>query len=251
MTPQEYLKFCRDLHKSYAIELDIVQTYLNGAPVLPLVPVVANPGGVMIIGAYPTAKFATIGAQRDVPVADIDAPFSDQKYFDGAQVRDVRAGKELRDHYLSHLDLDEKQLWLTNLVKVFLFKHGHVDKYEALGRIIPESRSRFSELAMAGLDKWIPKEIALCNPKAIILLGEEVSSIITGVAGGKRVQQLFDGQPHIVSIGKHQVPAFCLPHPGIVMRQHDAKLKEGQTNWSKKLQELLPDIRMWLKANLK
>lgn len=251
MTPQQHLSFCRDLHKSYASELNIAQSYLHGNPVLPLAPVVANPGGVMVIGAYPTAKFASIGGQRDVPVADIDAPFSNQTYFDGSQVRDVRAGSELQEYYLKPLGLSEKQLWLTNLVKVFLFKQGHVDKYKELGHTISESRTRFNDLARAGLENWIPREVALCDPKAVILLGEEVSSITTGVSGSKRVQRLFNGQPHIVSIGKHQVPAFCLPHPGIVMRQHNAKLKDGQTNWSARLQALLPDIRKWLKANLK
>ena len=106
-------------------------------------PVVTNPGGVMIIGAYPTAKFATIDGVRDVPVADIDAPFSNQTYFDGASVRDVRAGKEMETEYLKPLGLIENQLWLTNLVKVFLFKPGHVAKYEKLSKDAEGSRMRF------------------------------------------------------------------------------------------------------------
>jgi uracil-DNA glycosylase len=250
MKPKQYLAFCRDLHKSYSADLNCTQTYLHGNPVLPLPPLVANPGGVMVIGAYPTAKFATIGAGRDVPVSDIDAPFSNQTYFDGANVRDVRAGAELLEHYIKPLGLTEQQLWLTNLVKIFLFKPGHVAKYKDLSKEIPETRSRFNSFAEYTLKKWLPEEIAICSPKAVLLLGEEVCSVITGEPVGKRVQQLFDGQPHSVKIGEHEVVAFCLPHPGIVMRQHDAELIPERINWAVKLQELLPEIRTWLDVHL-
>ena len=45
--------------------------YLYTNPVQPVVPLDLAQDNVFIIGAYPTAKFATMKGQRDVPVADI------------------------------------------------------------------------------------------------------------------------------------------------------------------------------------
>lgn len=202
----------------------------------------------MIVGAYPTAKFATIGKERDVPVGDIDAPFSNQTYFDGANVREVKAGKELSEKYLGPLGLTEKDLWLTNLVKVFLFKEGHVEKYRRLGRPVLESRTRFEEFAKSSIP-LLKEEILLANPKAVILLGEEVTKILMDVKGpGKK---FFDGKPHDLMLTGSAIPTFCLPHPGIVMRP-PRKKAEGTPepiHWGERLSAMLPQIWRWLDQN--
>jgi len=238
-------EFQRKIAAEYLNTVGYSATYLHGNPVLPVIPVVTNPGRVMIIGAYPTARFATIGKERDVPVADIDAPFSNQTYFDGASVRRVRAAEELLKHYLEPLGLREGDLWLTNLVKVFLFKEGHAEKYLRLGRPALESRSRFEEFAKGSLE-LIKEEMALAQPKAVILLGEEVSKLLVEVKGPG--QQLFDGKPHELKIMETTAKAFCLPHPGIVMRPK-RKQKNGEpvpTDWNKKLVGLIHSIRNWI-----
>ena len=206
-------------------------------------PVVTNPGGVMIVGAYPTAKFATVNGVRDVPVADIDAPFSNQTYFDGASVRNVRAGKELETEYLKPLGLIENQLWLTNLVKVFLFKSGHTAKYQKLGNEAEESRRRFREFAENEQAQAIfQEELTIANPSAVILLGEEVTKIICRV-GSARAKQMFDGIPRDIEIAGRVQKVFCLPHPGIVMRPGN--------NWGAHLRQVLPGMRKHLTSMLR
>ncbi|MCB2205029.1 hypothetical protein KQI65_09795 [bacterium] len=245
MTMPTIQAFQKKLATGYLDQLDYHPTYLHGNPLQPVVPVQTATDGVMIIGAYPTAKFATIGRERDVPVADIDAPFSTQKYFDGAQVRDVRAGTELQEHYLNRLGLGLKDLWLTNLVKVFLFKPGHVAKYKALGKKVEESRSKFASFAEKS-HPLLKIELEVARPKAVILLGEEVTKLLCGV-GSTAAKQMFDGHPREIDIEGTKQTVFCLPHPGIVMRA-SSKQKSGRKNkWAAVLAELLPGMKMRLK----
>ncbi|MFZ1730540.1 MAG: uracil-DNA glycosylase family protein [Bacteroidota bacterium] len=239
------ISYQRKLAAEYLDTIGCSATYLHGNPVLPVVPVQTKTGSVMIIGAYPTAKFATIGRERDVPVGDIDAPFSNQTYFDGASVRTVKAGQELAEKYLTQLGLAEADLWLTNLVKVFLFKEGHVEKYKRLVSPALESRSRFEEFAKASIP-LLTEEILLANPKAVILLGEEVTKLL--VDGKGPGQKFFDGKPHALKDMDPAITAFCLPHPGIVMRPARKQIVDAPppVDWSKRLETLLPSVRSWL-----
>ena len=83
-------KFQQDLYANYLQDLhDILPEnykYQNGIPVRPVVPVDTCVGGVMIIGAYPSAHFAMIKNITDVPDADILYPFPKYKYFNGHSV---------------------------------------------------------------------------------------------------------------------------------------------------------------------
>ena len=141
--------------------------YLYGNPVQPVVPLDTAMNGVFIIGAYPSAKFASIGSERDVPVNNLSCPFSTEHYFDGSRVRTVDSGKELEEAYLSPLGLKRDQCWITNLDRIFLFKEGHIKKYRLLGCEWPdrETRSEFENYAeqgmplldvLSGLRKQIP-----------------------------------------------------------------------------------------------
>jgi hypothetical protein len=67
--------------------------YLFGNPVQPVVPLDLARKSAFIIGAYPTAKFAVIEGLRDVPVAGISGPFSNERYFDGSTIRTVKSGE--------------------------------------------------------------------------------------------------------------------------------------------------------------
>ena len=50
--------------------------FLYGNPVLPVVPLDTACGGVFIVGAYPSARFATLKGVADVPVDNNPGPFS-------------------------------------------------------------------------------------------------------------------------------------------------------------------------------
>lgn len=242
------LAFQQQLETEYLGTIEYHVSYIDGTPLRPVIPKVTNTGGIMIVGAYPTAKFATIDGIQNIPVGDIEVPFSTETYSDGGKERDVRAGVELREKYLERLGLTESDLWITNLVKVFLFKPGHVLKYKHFDVKIQETRSRFKSIAEHSL-VFLETEISLAQPKAFILLGEEVSKFLVEVKGPG--QRLFDGKLHELKGINTTAKAFCLPHPGIVMRPKRKKEpgKPAPTDWNKKLEVLLPEIKKWIRPN--
>ena len=219
-------QFQRSLHAEYCHQLSLPENYqyLYGNPVLPVVPVETAIGGILIVGAYPSARFATIGSERDVPVADNLSPFSIETYFDGTHTRRLESGFELEHQYLQPLGLSRGSCWITDLVRVFLFKPGHIKKYRQLDCSWPqfETRSKFEDYAIDGMD-WFEKEIDVAQPRLIITLGADVAGILRGVQGRESRNDLISGKIQDLSVGdqKHQV--IHLAHPGIVMRPASAK----------------------------
>jgi len=136
--------FQRKLFSSYVDCLDLPASYkyIHENPVQPVVPLDTCRGGVFILGAYPSARFAAIGMERDVPVGDNCGPFSTESYFDGSTVRTVNSGHELETEYFKPLGLRRENCWITDLVRVFLFKQGHIDKYRRLSCNWPEAETR-------------------------------------------------------------------------------------------------------------
>jgi uracil-DNA glycosylase len=210
----QYQKDCFDHYKA-SISYPAHYTYLHGNPINPLVPVETPLNKVMIVGAYPTAKFYREDKYNDTPLADIDAPFANQTYFDGSRVRKVLSGDELNEVILKNIGVDRKDCWITNLVKVFLFKEGHAKRYNMLGKKdLKENRSQFKEYAKSSIE-WLNKEIAICQPQVIILLGVEVTQAIFKESAAKATARLSGD----VFTKKNQ-NYICLPHPGILMRGH-------------------------------
>lgn len=157
-TPKPIKDLLKRIHSGYNASNTLPESYdyLHGNPVNPVVPLDTAQNGVFIIGAYPTAKFAVIKGQQYVPVADISGPFSNERYFDGSTIRTVKSGEELESTYLAPLGISRGQCWITNLVKVFLFKDGHITKYRKLGCVWPPTATRddFEQYADEGLD-WL------------------------------------------------------------------------------------------------
>ena len=153
-----YQRRCYAQYKS-SLGLPADYHYLYGNPVQVLVPVETAVGGVMVIGAYPSAKFYTVEGVADVPLMDNDAPFSSEIYFDGRGVRTIPSGYELDENYLSPLGIDRQTCWIIDLVKVSLFKDGHIHHDRQLGATgFSETRSRFREFARLSLP-WLAEEI--------------------------------------------------------------------------------------------
>ena len=69
-------EFQRDCFKKYKQEIKYPEnyTYLYGTPINVLVPIETELNKVMIVGAYPSAKFYTINGIADTPVADMTNP---------------------------------------------------------------------------------------------------------------------------------------------------------------------------------
>ena len=213
--------FQKRLFSNYKDDLSLPQiyNYLYGNPIHPIVPLDTCPNNIFIIGAYPSAKFASIDSERDVPVNDLSCPFSSESYFDGSRVRTVDSGKELEGAYLSPLGLKREQCWITNIVRVFLFKEGHIKKYRRLGCKWPEreTRSEFENYAEQGLH-WLEEELSLAKPKVIITLGAEVAGILQKVKSRKKRNLLLGGDLKEVELNSTTYPIIHLAHPGIVMR---------------------------------
>lgn len=96
MTISDYQKDC---FRNYKQEIGYPEeyTYLFGTPINVLVPIETPFNKVMIVGAYPSAKFYTIDGIADTPVTDNDSPFSNESYFNGTRVRTIPSGKELNE----------------------------------------------------------------------------------------------------------------------------------------------------------
>ncbi|NOY57548.1 MAG: hypothetical protein GXO75_01260 [Calditrichaeota bacterium] len=225
-------RFQQELYTNYLEDLNILPEnykYQNGVHVKPVVPVDTFAGGVMIIGAYPSAHFATINSATDVPDADILYPFPKYNYFDGSRVRPVKSGIELKTKYLKPLHLKRKKCWITNLVRVFLFKKGHIEKYKHLGCSFPgkETRSLFYEIATAGRS-WLIKEVELAKPKLIITLGREVAGFFHDIKNPEKQNELLTTVISEITIGTKTYPSIHFAHPGIIMRQGSDRNKWPQ-----------------------
>ena len=213
----------RRIVNTYAdtVGLDPHVHYAGGARLRPLPPLDTALNGVMIVGAYPSARFEFMAGVRDVPVGDNLGPFEPERYFDGSSVRTQRSADELARYYLEPLQLNREQdCWVTDLVKVFLFKSGHRAKYEKLGIAVPEGyhRERFEELGRASVGMLLA-ELQVAQPELVITLGREVAGILRGVDGSKARNALLGNPPVEVEIQGHRMTMVHLAHPGIVMRR--------------------------------
>ena len=214
---QKYQKNCFKNYKP-SIGYPIEYRYLHGTLINVLVPIETETNKAMIVGAYPSAKFFTIEGKTDVPLASNDSPFSNELYFDGSRVRSIPSGKELNEVILQRIGLERKDCWITNMVKVFLFKDGHINKYKELGtKDIEENRSKFEEYAGKSLI-WLEEEIKICQPSVIILLGMEVTKMVFGLSD-KIAKEYMDGSIKTKEINGETRNVMCLPHPGILMKR--------------------------------
>ena len=144
--------------------------------------------------------------------------------FDGSRVRTQASADELEEFYLGPLGIQRTACWVTDIVKVFLFKEGHREKYAHLGTVPPAGyeRERFEELAVRSLP-WIEKELAIARPRLAITLGAEIAGIIRGAQGQAKRNALLGPAILPMAFGFITVPMVHLAHPGIVMRKNDPK----------------------------
>ena len=220
-------------------------TYLYGNPIKVHVPVDIATGGLMIVGAYPTAHFYTLMGPdgkliTKVPVEDHLYPFSNEMYFDGSGIDQVKSGKEIEELFLKQLGLNHDQCWITDLVKVFLFKPGHIDRYKKLGfNNFEANRHKFLALAKDSM-YYLNEEIELAQPKVIIGLGAEVNAVIHDKSV-KEATKLISKEPiYNKNIGG-DIPFFACPHPGILMREDEHSHK-----WRGILNETLIEVKKYL-----
>ncbi len=219
--PDTVRRLQRDILNHYAADvgLDPDPHYLGGAPLRPLPPLDTAVGGLMILGAYPSARFASVGGKRDVPVGDNLGPFEPERYFDGDRVRTQKSADELKELFLKPWNVSRNKCWVTDLVKVFLFKPGHRAKYTDFGATTPAGydREAFEALAQRSIP-WLAREVQVAKPKLMLTLGAEVAGILRGVKGQRGRNALLGPDVTTLSLDGVEVPTVHLAHPGILMR---------------------------------
>jgi uracil-DNA glycosylase len=227
--------------KSVGLTADV--HYISGAPMLPVVPLDTG-SDVFIIGAYPSARFGTRQGIRDVPMADNLGPFEPERYYDGERVRVQPSAAELEENYLKPLGVPRERCWVTDLVKVFLFKEGHARKYQELGGKVPKGyvREDFEKLGAKSVP-WIEQELALAKPRLVITLGTEVAGIFRGVTSAKGRIALLGPKVRRMPVGDMEVQTAHLPHPGIVMR---VDKKDGNNPWPERNKQWVAELAAWL-----
>lgn len=159
-------------------------------PVMPVVPTRTAQGKVMVIGTFPTAIFTTRlpaagNGKYFLPIANIMAPLESVPHFDGYKTRDVLTAEFFQRACLDELGLDPgKDLWVTNLVKCFMFKDTHANAYKDLGWTDPAKVGAGNEVSVSATAygkmmetanlcgaRFLVDEAQHCQPKLIVTLG--------------------------------------------------------------------------------
>lgn len=162
--------------------------YPDGNPIRPVVPVQTTINKVMVVGAFPSARFERRQGKL-IPVGDNLGPFEPEHYFDGFETRVQESTESLYSEYFPQLGIERKDLWITDIVKVYLYPEKHLKNCRAL---FPYSRfvnthGLFPKVAEASWT-WFEKELSVCNPKLVITLGEIAARVIA------RARPLLDGE---------------------------------------------------------
>lgn len=223
--------------------------YILGSPIRPVVPLDAARDGLFVIGAYPSARFHNINGIRDVPVGDNLGPFENERWFDGSRVREQLSAVELQEHYLQPMGLAREGCWITNLVKVFLFKEGHRRKYKQLDASPPAGywRECFRELGERSVP-FLERELRLAKPRLVVTLGREVAGVLRGVRSPSAQTRLLVPAVSALRIGGMTLPTMHCAHPGILMRARAGPSGQGAApSWRERhIEEFRPALqRAW------
>ena len=245
MSTRRILDYQQKCSRSYlsSIELPADYRYPDGAPIRPLPPLKVAVGGLMIIGAYPSARFEQRqsrlkpGKFRTVPIADNLQPFGREEYFDGLKPTVLVSGETLAEYLLQPLEIEADHCWITDLVKVFLYKDTHIDSCSdsVPGFRGTETRSSFKSLARQSLS-WIREECEICKPKVVVALGQEVAQVISGHNSwsATRLLSLRPNAPE--SLG--HIPTIYAPHPDACRRY---------PKWRRHIKKQIPIIESMLR----
>jgi hypothetical protein len=213
-------RFKRDCYSHYLTDLRAAApsfprtyTYPDGNPIRPVLPIQKAPTGVMVIGAFPSARFESREG-RLIPVADNLSPFGPEAYYDGERVRIQESAHALAENYLEPLGLMPEKLWITDIVKVYLYPDKHIANCRKLfpRKTFVETHSMFRKLADASRS-WFVKEVQACNPKLVITLGEVCARVVS-LDKRSSTKELLDGAVHTLD-AMPDVKVVHLAHPEI------------------------------------
>ena len=244
---RNYLKSCysnyiQDIKKN-VLGFPEKYVYPDGNPVRPVMPVELTRNKIMLIGAFPSARFAKINNLL-IPISDNLSPFGEEKYFDGQQIRIQPSRESLNKNYFPQLTLKIDDLWLTDLVKIYLFPQKHIKNCKLVAPQLEfvNTHDMFMKIAKASLF-WMKQEIALCNPTLIITLGEVVARVL-GSDYETENKILLNGSVNYVKFDKEYRIAH-LAHPEIrrMNKEWDERTKVALEKLASPIQEILDSVR--------
>jgi hypothetical protein len=175
-----FLNYVDSLQKGMA---DFPKPYLypDGNRIRPVLPVQTAVNKVMVVGAFPSARFEKRN-NKLIPIGDNLAPFGPEKYFDGQEVRIQESTDSLYKNYFGPLELTINDLWITDIVKVYLYPEKHITNCKELfpNTTFVNTHKMFEKLAEISYG-WFKKELEICNPKLIITLGEVAAKTVAQI----------------------------------------------------------------------
>jgi hypothetical protein len=188
MSKKEVLKFQKDCFVNYIADIRnevpaIPNPYIypDGNPIRPVIPVKTCQNSIMLVGAFPSARFERRGENRRlIPTGNNLSPFGHEKYFDGEKVRTQPSRDSLDENYFSQLGIDPDKIWITDIVKIYLYPEKHIKNCKEIAPQIKfvNTHKLFPKIAKASRE-CMKKEIKVCNPKLIITLGEVAARTIS------------------------------------------------------------------------
>lgn len=186
MSNNKVLKFQKECFARYFDDIrksipEFPQEYIfpDGNPISPVLPIQTEPKKIMLIGAFPSARFERRNTVL-IPVGNNLSPFGFEKYFDGREIRTQASRDSLDRDYFRQLCLRPEELWITDLVKIYLYPDKHIRNCKTINPRISyvNTHKLFPKIAHASMD-WMKREIAVCNPELIITLGEVPARVIS------------------------------------------------------------------------
>jgi uracil-DNA glycosylase len=223
---QHIIDFADRMRKQYLKSLGVEPALYPGTkhPVRAVPPAEVAVGGIFILGSHPTAAFERVG-RRTLPIGNIARPFDPL----------TDSGKELDNAYLTPLGIHRSQCWITNLVKFFLFKAGHLTDEQAFTSAFP-MRTNFATYARNEANlKWLSEELKLACPKLVITLGAEVAGALHPEVLMKDWGELLGGDQTTFTLRDFTYTAYHLAHPGIVTRADDPRNPWPEAHWNRHL----------------
>ncbi len=218
----DVLKFLKECHKDYlpSIRNKIPEfpkkyVYPDGNFIRPVLPVQITQKKIMLVGAFPSARFERRNGLL-IPVADNLSPFGEEKYFDGRQIQIQESRESLNKNYFKQLNLKVENLWITDIVKVYLFPEKHIKNCQKVSKHqFVNTHKMFKKIAKESL-YWMKKEIVVCDPKLIITLGEVSARVISG-DNKTEIKEFLNGSIRTLPLDKEYKIAH-LAHPEIRRR---------------------------------
>ena len=218
---KEILDFQKDCFANYINDIRKLvpafpdnYVYPDGNPVRPVIPIKKVQTSIMLIGAFPSARFE----KRDkvlIPTGDNLSPFGEEEYFDGAAVRPQASRDSLNKNYFNQLGIKANEIWITDIVKIYLYPEKHIKNCKVINDKIKyvDTHKLFPNIALASMD-WMKREIKICNPKLIITLGEVTARTISN-ENKISSKELLNGEVRQVQLDRPYKIAH-LAHPEII-----------------------------------